>query len=234
MTLKDNLVAYFKLDESSGNATDSVGGLTATNNGTVTYAAGKINNGADFGSTNTTKYFSVADNAVLDFTTAFTISFWFKSTTGSGTFRTLISKGQGAAWTTPFWRYGIRINDMNELETWVEVPANGLTTTSTGGSFTADSVWKHVVVRFDQLTVKIYVNGTEGASVTNNSTITNSNEPLTIGNRSHTDPGEYLSGMIDEVGLWSRALTTTEITALYNSGNGFQYPFSQANMLAFF
>ena len=45
MALTDNLVSYWKLDESSGNAADSVGSNTLTNTGTATYAAGKINNG---------------------------------------------------------------------------------------------------------------------------------------------------------------------------------------------
>lgn len=49
MALTDNLVSYWKLDESSGNASDSVGSNTLTNNGTAGYASGKINNAVDFG-----------------------------------------------------------------------------------------------------------------------------------------------------------------------------------------
>ena len=35
----------------------------------------------------------------------------------------------------------------------------------------------------------------------------------------------YFDGLVDECGIWSRALTTDEVTSLYNSGNGFTYPF---------
>ena len=49
MSLTTNIVAYWKFDESSGNAMDSTGnGNTLTNVNTVTYSAGKINNGANF------------------------------------------------------------------------------------------------------------------------------------------------------------------------------------------
>ena len=34
----------------------------------------------------------------------------------------------------------------------------------------------------------------------------------------------YLGGGVDELGIWDRVLTPTEITELYNSGVGKQYP----------
>ncbi len=37
---------------------------------------------------------------------------------------------------------------------------------------------------------------------------------------------QNFSGLIDETGFWSRALTQTEITKLYNSGFGLPYPFN--------
>jgi hypothetical protein len=36
-------------------------------------------------------------------------------------------------------------------------------------------------------------------------------------------------GDIDEVGIWSRVLTSTEVTQLYNGGAGLQYPFTNGN-----
>ncbi len=47
MAITNNLISYYKLDESSGNATDRFGGNTLTNTST-TYSTGKINNGAVF------------------------------------------------------------------------------------------------------------------------------------------------------------------------------------------
>lgn len=46
--LSDGLVGYWKLDETSGDASDASGnGLTLTNNGTTTYVTGKFNRGSE-------------------------------------------------------------------------------------------------------------------------------------------------------------------------------------------
>lgn len=38
-------------------------------------------------------------------------------------------------------------------------------------------------------------------------------------------------GLIDEVGIWSRAIDSTEVTSLYNGGAGLQYPFTTDNAI---
>ncbi len=48
MALSDGLAGYWKMNEASGNASDSSGNaITLTNNGTTTYAAGKFGNGSE-------------------------------------------------------------------------------------------------------------------------------------------------------------------------------------------
>ena len=83
--------AYYKLDESSGNAADATGnGYTLTNNGTTTYTTGKINNGGDFGASNSTKSFSIDSATPLgltttDISTAFSVACWMNQTTSVAT-----------------------------------------------------------------------------------------------------------------------------------------------------
>jgi hypothetical protein len=48
----------------------------------------------------------------------------------------------------------------------------------------------------------------------------------------YSGTGHYYSGSVDECGYWSRALTSDEVTTLYNSGNGNQYPFGQVISLS--
>ena len=50
-----------------------------------------------------------------------------------------------------------------------------------------------------------------------------------LGTRGFGGASQYFAGTIDEVGIWSRALTSTEVTSLYNGGAGFQYPFVTAS-----
>ncbi len=76
--------AYWKLDEASGNASDATGnGNTMTNNGSTGFTSALINNGADFGSGNTTKSFYDASN--LGYTNnAFAVSLWVKMNATQG------------------------------------------------------------------------------------------------------------------------------------------------------
>ncbi len=75
MALSTNLVSYWKLDESSGNASDSVGSNTATNSN-VTYGTGKINNGAIFNGSSSAFTFATVP---VTGSSSFSVSFWLKA-----------------------------------------------------------------------------------------------------------------------------------------------------------
>jgi hypothetical protein len=74
-----------------------------------------------------------------------------------------------------------------------------------------------VVVTLESGTATIYVNGSQidsrGMGIT-----TGTSSGGEIGAR--ISPTEYFSGYIDEVGVWNRALSGSEVSQLYNSGNG--------------
>lgn len=74
------LVAYYKFDESSWNATDSIGGFTLTNNWTATYGAWMLNNAV----TTTTvwpKYMSSTSDLWLNGSSQnFTFAWWIRPT----------------------------------------------------------------------------------------------------------------------------------------------------------
>ena len=83
--------------------------------------------------------------------------------------------------------------------------------------------WQHVILVVDRATgtATIYHNATDG---TTDSTISlqagaafNVNSSLVIG---AMKDGHYFDGTINEVAIWNEELTSSEITALYNSGNG--------------
>jgi Concanavalin A-like lectin/glucanases superfamily len=80
----------------------------------------------------------------------------------------------------------------------------------------SQGAWYHLVATYDGTTTKLYVNaGTPGTST---ATInTTAGQTINIG----FDPlYGYLQGLIDDVAIWNRALTASEVTALYNSGAG--------------
>lgn len=217
MALADNLSVYYKLADTA----DSVGSNTLTNAGSSTFDSGKIGNAVTLNGSS--QYLYAASNSAFDFTSTMSISCWIKCTGGAGTTRTIISKPIGSTWVPTYFRYIIRIENSNEL--YFYLSSSQVATTSTSGSFGADSTWKHVVCTYDGTTQKVYVDGTLSAQNTVTTAISTSSEPFVIGSRNASAAGEYFTGQIDELGLWSRAITSDEVTQLYNSGNGRTYPF---------
>jgi hypothetical protein len=89
--------------------------------------------------------------------------------------------------------------------------------------------WYHIVCTYTSQTLKLYIDGKEKASVVANLADGkfrhDDNQPLGLGNRagSLSNPAQYASashfvGSIDDFALWSRALTSDEVTMLFASG----------------
>lgn len=221
MALTDNLVSYWKLD---GNSNDSV----ASNNGTdtsITYSSGngKIVQGAGFnGSTSKIELSTTAFGT----TSTFSISMWINVTTPStrqGVF--CKTDGIGASTTTFITEVG---NTSNKFTFGV---SNG-TTQSTGTTTTSISsgTWTHVVCTCDGTNQKIYLNGSlDNTTAYAGGAINNITKETTIGQFGSYTLLPY-TGAIDEVGFWSgKALDSTEVSQLYNSGAGLAYPFTSSS-----
>jgi hypothetical protein len=78
--------------------------------------------------------------------------------------------------------------------------------------------WAHVAMTFDSTRLRLYVDGGEVAAhlLSVPGPAAETAGLILGGHREGT--GRNFDGMIDEVALWSRALTAVEITALHNSG----------------
>jgi hypothetical protein len=87
-----------------------------------------------------------------------------------------------------------------------------------GGSRLPVSTWTHLAATFDGTTQRLYVNGVEVTSRAQTGTIQRSASPLRIGGNAVL--GEFFEGFIDEVRIYNRALTLTEIQTDMNSPVG--------------
>lgn len=223
MALIDNVLAYWKLDESSGNAADSSGnGYTLTNNGSTSYGTGKINNGIDFGTTNTNKYLSATLIDPDSYNSGFSISFWVN-------FNSLSSDQYAFSFNDLGWG-GVHFRAISSTDTRFRF-GNGVT--SDGGetayaSSWSTGTWYHITMTHSATANKYYVNGSQVATDTTNVTLANNGTTFNIGGVI------YSKAIVDEFGIWGKELSSTEVTELYNSGNGLQYPFSTGNPSAFF
>lgn len=104
------------------------------------------------------------------------------------------------------WRAGTRTTDAGPLLGW-ESSHDLLDTT--GPSL---SVWHHVAMTFASGTVEIYVDGALVQSRSGFSAIVFDSAPIRIGCRA--DDNNAFDGWVDEVRLYSRALSQSEITSL--------------------
>ena len=78
--------------------------------------------------------------------------------------------------------------------------------------------WLHLVGTYDGVNMILYVNGTQNNKVAAEGPLPTNTQPVYIGDAFWAS---YMnSGMIDDVRIYSRAITSNEVVRLYNNGNG--------------
>lgn len=216
----------------NGNANDISGnGNNGTVNGATLTTDRFGNSNKAFNFNGLSDYISIPDNNSLDFTTAYSISVWVQipdySTpqflNGSGAkdpVRTILGKPRNSGWTTG---YSISSIDSNESNKFAH-----RNNTDFNQSFVHSNAplplntWVNIVAVKTSTNLLLYKNGVLEQSTNSSILLTNSSEPLYIG-KEFTSLNEnwyrYFKGKADDIGLWNRALTQQEITALYNAAS---------------
>lgn len=78
--------------------------------------------------------------------------------------------------------------------------------------------WTFICCTYDGFYMKIYINGHIMDSTECNFNLPDLTEPLLFGKERNYSPNQrYFDGVIDEIGIWNRALTKDEIFKLYDS-----------------
>jgi hypothetical protein len=220
------LIGWWKLDETSGtSAADSSGtGNTGTLLAAASWTTDGMNNGA-LTLNGTTQSVSVPDVASLELAGSWTVSSWVNPSAipTSGNAGTLISK-VGAGSRVNYW---LGIDNASWLSGigWLLVFQDS-TGTWTGGKYVTPintGTWYHVVGVYDSTTTTkyLYLNGTlvVTQNVGVNTPTGGSGAPLTIGGTTYGS-GNYLASIIDDVRVYNRALSATNIKTLYTSTGG--------------
>ncbi len=213
MPLTANLVAYWKLDETSAGTSpvtrvDIHGGFNATDVNSAASGAGKINNGALLVPPD---YLSVAHNAALG-PLLLSVQAWIKT---GVTDKWILSKEAGTT------GYRLLMGGSGGLQWQVHNGSSGFQSAGNATNI-ADGLWHHCVGTYDGTQSRLYRNGVlQGTAVTTTYSPPAAAGTLLLGTR----PGIFdnWSGTLDEIGIWSRALSEAEITELYNAGAGLAY-----------
>jgi hypothetical protein len=241
-SLLTGLQAYWNFNESSGNASSAVNNNTLTNINSVSYTTGKINNGVRFASSSL-NYFKIASTSqtgLVEITSDFSLSLWVNidaQPSGVYPYYQLINK-----WNEYTDQRGFALLYANNLASpylYFATSAGGADADPTSFYFLTKTLtpssWYHLVIAWDASisTAYFYINNTlEGIVVGDpaQTSMHSSSADLQIGVQldEETPAGRgYWDGMEDELGIWSRLVTSTEVSTLYSSGNGLSYPFGE-------
>lgn len=216
--LTDNILAYWNLnDDGSGGVSlvDSTGnGYTLTNNGGVTLGTGINGGGAVFNGTNN---LSTTQTSPIVGTSSFSYSCWINvdpTTTGfANILGTRTSSGSG------FGEWSVLVENLGLINI-VQYSGNFDFASS---PYNFNTTYFVTVVNDETAgTSSLYINGSLVTTGTLPPSLS-AGFPINLG--ANGDFSQALTGLLDEVGIWNRALTSTEVTALYNSGDGLPYPF---------
>lgn len=215
MSLTDWLVSYYKADTGSGTtAFDSVGSndltLSNTNIWDINWKIGSCWNFPNnferiswyfpfFSWSFTISFFAKINNFNVNW---LLLGLWFQTDVADIGF-----------YTTSWWVIYTFARDSS----WSYTSPSDITGLS-------NNTWYHITQTWDWSILTNYINWTENANIALASLI-DWTDFISIG-RINTDERQ-IDWLIDEVWIWNRALTSTEVSELYNNWDGLQYPFAQ-------
>jgi len=210
-----NLVAYWNFDSINGwEAFDSSGNeLNAYVGRALSGVAGKKGACLLFDGVNS--YTAVNDNSLLDFGTSdsFSISAWVKLNNDIKDWRVIVGKANNSSLDG----YILRHSQNGNLSMMVEEKDGDYQSNAIANQDYRDGKWHHVVGVIDrqnEINV-IYVDGYKKgeSSIINLGSLVN-NYNLNIGSLEQSG-GASFSGLIDEVKIYNKALSLSEIQQLY-------------------
>ncbi|MEX2512321.1 MAG: LamG-like jellyroll fold domain-containing protein [Cyclobacteriaceae bacterium] len=213
-TMANDLVGHWMMDEGSGNTLIDYSGngndATIQNTSGVSWVEGQVGLALRLtGSLN--RFATVPHNATLDINEAITIAAWIRPMGLAR--RQILSKGGPNG-----YEFSIFENGKIEFRFNRESEGNNYLIRSNTDYPTDGQSWMHVAVTFDGTTSTLYVNGEADNSISYSPTLILSNTTdLMIGSR---EASNRWDGDLDEIRLYKRALSGSEIANLATSGQG--------------
>lgn len=205
------LVGLWHLNEQSGNIIDSNGKNNGSYNGALYSQSGKFNSSIGFDGTN--DYVNLGNSNSVRITGNITISSWvkFNQIPSDSTVYSLVDKNEAGG-------YGIIANEASsgKLETYFYI--GGYKNAGIALSSLSAGTWYHIIGRYNGTGVDFYLNGVKQQSVATTGSISDISYNLTLGANPGPTYAEFFNGNLDEVGIWNRSLSDSEILNLYKRG----------------
>lgn len=203
------LVAAYNFEEASGTTVFDASGKG--NHGTISGATrsqwGKFGSTLYFDGTN--DWVTINDSASLDLAAGMTLEAWIFPTDTMDDWRCVLLKERDGGQA-----YSLLANSSSNQPSAV-VRIGNVDHILPGGPRLTPRSWAHLAVTYDGVTERLYINGNQVSSKTLSGSIQASNGVLRIGGNSIQ--GNFFKGQIDEVRIYNRALTASEIQADMNT-----------------
>jgi hypothetical protein len=200
----DGLVGAYSLNETSGlTAADASGqGNTGSLTNGPTWTTGKIGGALNFDGSN--DFVSVADAASLDLGNTGTMEAWVKLDT-LGRWHSILAKG--SANNDAVHNYALEVTNTNTIRCII---GNGSSYQVLDGTISAVAgQFTHLACSWTGSSVNLYINGALNRSVTQTVTPAGNTAQLFLGQFGGNS--DRLDGIIDNVRIYNRALSTAEV-----------------------
>ena len=199
---QSGLVLAFGFSQTGLSVVDQSGsGNNGVVSGATSVTTGHTGRGRRFDGTN--DLVRVTDSASLDLTGPLTIEAWVFPTALGAKLRPIVVKQV----TGSTIAYGLHAHRTNPRRPAGIVVANGATRTVNGTTVMPSSTWTHLAFTFDGTNLRLYVNGSLVQTVAATGAIAATTGDLLIG----TDTVGWFKGTLDDLRIYNRALTATEI-----------------------
>lgn len=212
------LEGHWPFEEGSGLTTaDLANGNDGTVDADIDWVAGQVGSYA-VELPSPTPTIEIADSADLQ-PAALSVAIWIKGA-HPGNFKYLVSKYLGGGGAGDHPSFAIYTHNAGGLKFAIDTGGNAgnFALSPDAGSGVWDGNWHHVVGTFDGSTIRIYLDGQEVDSGTASATtIVYTADPLWVNTYDGSILGVSSSVSLDDLRIYSRALTRYDITQLYQN-----------------
>ena len=206
------LIAYYSFDSNSNDQSGYGNNLGCTGVACPTFTNGKISNAYNFDGSDDQYVDSSTVNLDIN---RFTVSAWIKTSNKQGR-KTIVEFTKSSANGNK--RRGIALSGNDNLGKPIIYYGNDKLKVANTGDL-RDGNWHHIVGVYDGSNALIYVDGVQTSLGAED--ITNTGgfpSQLKIGNSLTSNSDNYFSGVIDDVRVYTRALSYSEIQEVYSFG----------------
>jgi len=209
----EGLVAYWNLDETSGTiAADAFG----VNNGTLKnmagneWTTGKVNNSLKFDGSS--DYVQIGDLGSIN---NWTVEFWMNSTSVSSNRGPLHTNFEDSVSVN----VGVRFEHYDTGAFWIHLSGDADWYGHEIISNLAGDTWYHVVAvgNADGDNLKVYLNNVKEVDTAHSSWPTDFGN-LVIGKQYSNESNRHFNGVVDELAIYNRTLSSDEISGHYDDG----------------